>query len=146
MGNTSNIEPVAKRDLHYYRRRFLNRVHSSLASFFAHEAENHGATKALIAKKLEIDPSQVTRWLAHPSNMTLESISDILLALDAEAEPLEIISFRERAKPNYAHPLVAKATGSEGTRRLHSFTSGEETFLQEKSQRVEKMVLTTSAA
>jgi hypothetical protein len=108
MENTSKKEPLKKRDVYYYRRRFINRVFSSLAKFFADEAELHGATKGMIAKRLGVDPSQITRWLSSPSNLTLESISDILLALDAEAEPFNIVPFRERIQPNYAHPLVSR--------------------------------------
>lgn len=108
MENTSKVEPIKKRELYYYRRRFLNRVFSSLAKFFADEAKANGATKSMIAKRLGVDPSQITRWLSHPSNLTLESISDILLALDAEAEPLNIVPFRNRVHPNYAHPIVAQ--------------------------------------
>ncbi|MEP0707662.1 MAG: helix-turn-helix transcriptional regulator [Parvibaculum sp.] len=108
MENTLKVEPIKKRDLYYYRRRFLNRVFSSLAKFFADEAKANGTTKSMIAKKLGVDPSQITRWLSHPSNLTLESISDILLALDAEAEALHIVPFRDRAQPNYAHPVVAQ--------------------------------------
>lgn len=111
MGNTSKTEPLAKRDIYYYRRRFINRVFGSLAKFFAQEAEKHGATKSKIAKRLDVDPAQITRWLAHPSNLTLESISDILLALDAEAEPLDIVPFRNRRLPNYAHPVLDTVLG-----------------------------------
>ena len=123
MNNTSKVDPIKKRDLYYYRRRFLNRVFSSLARFFAEEAENQGATKALIARRLEIDPSQVTRWLAQPSNMTLESISDVLLALDAEAEPLEIAPFRNRVTQNFAHPMVAIALGAENPQQPQTSTT-----------------------
>lgn len=120
MENTSKVEPLKKRDVYYYRRRFLNRVFSSLAKFFADEAMSHGATKGMIAKKLDVDPSQITRWLSHPNNLTLASISDILLALDAEAEPFEIVPFRERVQPNYAHPLISEVLHSSALRAISS--------------------------
>lgn len=123
MENTSKIEPLPKREVFYYRRRFVNRVFSALAKFFAQEAESHGATKSVIAKRLGVDPAQITRWLAHPSNLTLESISDILLALEAEAESIEIVSFRDRTKVNYAHPLIASALNLPATDKVVSVTS-----------------------
>ena len=62
-----------------------------------------------MAERMGKDPAVLTRLLSHPSNMTLDTISDILLALDAEAEPPVITKFKDKAAPNYIHPLVAKA-------------------------------------
>jgi hypothetical protein len=89
-----------------------NRVFSSLVSFVAAESHRTGKTKKDIAAILGRDPSQITRWLAFPSNMTLETISDILLAFDAEPDPLPIVRFSDRKRPNYAHPLIARLTGA----------------------------------
>ena len=110
MENTSKTERLPRRDVYYFRRRFVNRVYSELVAFFAKEAEQSGATKSKIAKRLGCDPAQITRWLKHPSNLELETISDLLLALDAEAEPPQIVKFSERKKANYAHPVVEHVT------------------------------------
>lgn len=110
MENISKANPVSKRDLYYYRRRFQNRVFSKIAAFFAEEAERQGVSKRDIASRLERDPAQITRWLNHPSNMTLETISDLLLALNAEADPPEIVRFGERAEQNYIHPLIEQVS------------------------------------
>ena len=112
--NTSRMNPVSGRDLHYFRQRFKNRVFARLISFFVKEAEATGLPKADIAKRLQKDPAQVSRWMANPSNLTLETISDLLLAMDAEADPPEMVKFADRTAPNYAHPLMAKAIGVEG--------------------------------
>jgi len=126
MENTSQTEPLSRRDLYYYRRRFVTRVFTALAKHFATEAENHGATKSMIAKRLNVDPAQITRWLSAPSNLTLESISDILLALDAEAEPLTVVPFRERHTQNYAHPIIARAFNMWPEEKLQSTASSSE--------------------
>jgi len=109
--NISKNEPKRQRDIFYYRQRFKNRVFARIISFFAEEAERTGISKKDIAQKLKRDPAQITRWLSSPSNLTLETISDILLALDSEPEPLKIVRFQDRAKRNYFHPLIAKAIG-----------------------------------
>jgi transcriptional regulator with XRE-family HTH domain len=109
----STSENLAKRDLFYYRRRFLNRVHGRLAAFFAERAEREGITKSKIARRLGCDPAQVTRWLSQPSNLELETISDLLLAMDAEAEPPEIVLFADRKPANYMHPLIARIAGTD---------------------------------
>lgn len=104
-------EPKKTRDISYYRQRYKNRVFGALISFFASEAERVGLTKGDIATRLGKDPAQITRMLSNPSNMTLDSVSDLLLAMEAEAEPPAIVRFADRVEPNYAHPLVAKALG-----------------------------------
>lgn len=145
MENTSKTEPLSKRDLYYYRRRFLNRVFSELAKYFSDEAEKNGATKSKIAKRLDVDPSQITRWFSGPSNLTLESISDILLALDAEAEPFKIVPFRERTNPNYAHPVIAQVLSLPQKNRLHSVIStGDEATL--KTLGLDKLDVRTDSA
>lgn len=108
MANTLNTSIKRERDIHYYRQRFKNRVYEKLVSFFAKEAERTGVTKKDIASRLKKDPAQVTRWLASPGNLTLDTISDLLLALDAEVEPITIVRFADRRPANYAHPLVSR--------------------------------------
>lgn len=107
-GELKKNEPKRGRDIYYYRQRLKNRVFSKLLSFFVEEAKRTGVTKKDVAERLKRDPAQITRWLSNPSNLTLDTISDILLALDAEAEPPQIVRFADRAAPNYAHQLIAR--------------------------------------
>ncbi|MBX6368374.1 MAG: helix-turn-helix transcriptional regulator [Rhodospirillales bacterium] len=102
---------VSTRDLFYFRRRYQNRLHAALTTFFAEEARRTGITQREVAERLGRDPAQINRLLAHPSNLTADTISDFLLALGAEPEPPRIVRFSERSKPNYAHPLIARALG-----------------------------------
>ena len=112
MVNTTDNKAVSARDLYYYRRRFKNRTFARLASFFAQQAELTGITKKDIAERLNKDPAQITRWLAGPSNLTLDTLSDLLLAMEAEADPPPIVKFVDRAQPNYVHPLIASVTNT----------------------------------
>jgi transcriptional regulator with XRE-family HTH domain len=97
---------VKPRDVFYYRRRLKNRIFARLASYFAEEAERTGITKKDLADRLNKDPSQITRWLSGPSNLTLDTLSDLLLAMDAEADPPRFVRFSDRPKANYLHPLI----------------------------------------
>lgn len=83
MANTSN-EPLSERDIYYFRQRFQNRVFQAVVAYFADRAETLGVTKKQIAERLGKDPAQITRWLSGPGNLTLDTVSDLLLALDAE--------------------------------------------------------------
>jgi hypothetical protein len=96
---------LSKREVFYQRHRTKNRVFAAIASFFAEEAQAENITKREIARRLSCDPSQITRWLSAPSNMTIEGVSDILLSLGAEAD-LNIVKFENRPAPNYVHPLI----------------------------------------
>lgn len=109
----SSTRSAAKsvRDVEYYRRRFQNRVFAKVVDFITTEAQREHITKKEMAERLGKDPGQLSRLLSQPSNLTLDTISDLLLAVDAEAEPPEIVRFKERRAPNYVHPLIARVTG-----------------------------------
>lgn len=107
MENISNLEVIKDRDLFYYRRRSQNRLFEALTSFFAEEAERRGITKRDIAESLRRDPAQITRWLTGPSNLTLDSISDLLLSLGSEMD-YSVVKFEDRPQPNEMHSLIAR--------------------------------------
>jgi hypothetical protein len=112
MENTSKLtNPLSRRIVAYYRRRQQNRVFAELAKFFASEAERGRITRKAIAEKIGKDPGQITRWLAAPSNLELDTISDLLLAMNAELDYC-VVRFADRAKPNYAHPLSIQSAAS----------------------------------
>lgn len=56
---------------------------------------------------MDRDPAQITRWLSAPSNLQLDTISDLLLAMGAEMDH-SIVRFAERSKPNFVHPMLAR--------------------------------------
>jgi hypothetical protein len=107
MENTSKLNPMKRRDIAYYKQRQKNEVFTALVEFFAQEAERRGVTKKDLAQTLSKNPSQITRWLSAPSNFELDTLSEILLALDAEMEH-RIVRFADRPKPNFVHPLIAR--------------------------------------
>ena len=110
MANTSKDERLKTRDVAYYRRRQQNRIFTALAEMFAKEAESGGITKKILAERLGRDPSQITRWLSAPSNFELDTLSDILLAMGAELD-VQPVRFCDRARANYAHPLLEPYLG-----------------------------------
>jgi transcriptional regulator with XRE-family HTH domain len=107
MENTSKLPAVSDRDIFYYRQRSKNRLFEALTSFFAEEAERRGITKRDIAECLRRDPALITRWLTAPSNLTLDTISDLLLSLGAEMDYV-VAKFEDRPQPNEMHPLIAR--------------------------------------
>lgn len=127
MANTSKLNSMKRRDVAYYRQRQKNHVFTALVDLFAQEAERRGLTKKQLAETLSKDPAQITRWLSAPSNFELDTLSDILLALDAEMDH-RIVRFSERPKPNYAHPLIAKYLSAQTTEMVPLPQTAPQTF------------------
>jgi len=113
---TSSTKNAAKsvRDSAYYRKRYQNRVFAGLVDFVTKEAQSAQLTKKDIAERMNKDAGYLSRLLSQPSNLTLDTITDLLLAFDAEAEPPQIIKFSDRTAPNYIHPLIARAVHADG--------------------------------
>ena len=102
----SSTVNVAKsvRDISYYRQRYRNRVFSKLVAWITEQAQQEHVTRKDVAERLKKDPGQISRLLSQPSNLTLDTISDLLLAFDAEAEPPDIVKFQDRRASNHLHP------------------------------------------
>jgi transcriptional regulator with XRE-family HTH domain len=109
MKSFTKTDPKSIRDIAYYRQRYRNRVFSKLVAFIAEQAQKQQLTQKDIAERIRKDPGHISRLLSNPSNLTLDTISDLLLAFDAEAEPPEIVLFKDRRQANYIHPLMARA-------------------------------------
>jgi hypothetical protein len=105
MEHISDQVALRKRDIFYQRQRTKNRFFTAIISFFAEEAQRGEITKREMSRRLSCDPSQITRWLGAPSNMTIEGISDILLSMGAEAD-VNVVRFADRAVQNEQHPLI----------------------------------------
>jgi len=90
------VNLISRRDRAYYRRRQQNRVFEAIVKLFAEEAERGAISKKKLAELLKKDPAQITRWLSAPTNLELDTISDILLAMGAEMD-FQPVLFRDRA-------------------------------------------------
>lgn len=101
-----NIDLISLDDIHYYRERHRNRVFSAVIERFAKLVETTGLTKREIAVRLKKDPAQITRWLSGPSNWTLDTGSDLLLAMGAELDQA-VAEINEKTKEQReVHPLA----------------------------------------
>ncbi len=90
---------IPAKDIFYFRQRLKNKIFESALAYFVGLAEEKNLTKKDIAKSLGKDPAQITRWFAGPNNWTLDTISDLLLAMDAELK-CEIVSLHEISRQN----------------------------------------------
>ena len=90
---TSSAEPTV-REFFYYRQRQRNRIFQLLAAHFSSLAKAEGLTQKKLASLARKDPGSINRWLKSPSNLELDTISDLLLAMGAEMD------FQIEALPN----------------------------------------------
>jgi hypothetical protein len=80
-GHSGPTIPEAKRV--YFQTRLRNRVFNFILAKFVTEQER-GLTKAKLGRRIGKPPEVINRWLGAPSNLTLDSISDLLLGISAE--------------------------------------------------------------
>lgn len=106
MDNEFNkLEKIKEKELFYYRQRYKNRVFASIASLFSRLAETNSLTKKDLAFRLGKEPAQITRWFSGPSNWTLDTISDLLLAMGAEFD-LNTVSIMASESHRAKHSLA----------------------------------------
>jgi hypothetical protein len=98
-------EALTRNAIAYFQQRQRNRVFQEVLRHFAKCVDEKQISKKAIAEKLGKDPSQITRWFAAPTNWTLDTISDLLLAMDAEMD-FTVVPFAERRASNYFHPQM----------------------------------------
>jgi hypothetical protein len=104
--NIGKSEAIPKRTRSYFQQRFQQQVFARLASAFAARAEEFSVTKSGIACLIDKDKAQVNRLLSHPTNLTLDTLSELALALNYEPTVfLEDLSVP--ANHNLCHPAYA---------------------------------------
>jgi hypothetical protein len=117
--------PIPESKRVYFQERFRGRVFDFLVGRFIHEQRN-GLTKAKLARRIGKSPEVVNRWLGAPSNLTSDSISDLLLGICGEEMVTDAVSLLNRKPVNFVHlddqlpnkKLKMETTTSTGTHRL----------------------------
>jgi hypothetical protein len=93
LNEVQGSKPISARTREFQHRRFQNRIYRFLSRAFR-EQQRKGLTKKELAKRIDSRPEQITRWLSIPSNLTLNTVCDLLLGMamdldDPSATPLE---------------------------------------------------------
>ena len=87
--------------LSYFRERFRDRLYDLVLDGFFKQEEETGLTRADVARRIGRRPEQITRWFGAPGNWTLETVSDLLLAI-AKSEPgMRLLPLEGRSVRNF---------------------------------------------
>jgi hypothetical protein len=99
-GHDGPAIPPAK--LAYFQERLRGRIFDFILGIFLEEQKN-GLTQAKLARRIGRKAEVVNRWLGTPSNLTVDTISDLLVGIAAAEPNLSRASLLKRASVNYSH-------------------------------------------
>jgi hypothetical protein len=91
----AHSKPIQLRTRLLYRRRLQNRVQRLLRKAFRDEQKRTGLTQKELADRIDKDKSKVNQWLSIAGNLTLDTISDLLLGLGVDLDELSFTPIAE---------------------------------------------------
>lgn len=125
--NDNEISPIARG---YFHGLSQEEAHEVVLSVYLEESKAGRLNKATIARRLGKSPSQITRWLGAPGNLTTETYTDLLIAMGYKpkygAEKLSELRQGNRHHPRAGTTVpagnVSLTMGSTGTETTYKLT------------------------
>jgi hypothetical protein len=132
--------PIPPAKLAYFQERLRGRIFDFILDIFLDEQKN-GLTQAKLARRIGRKADVVNRWLGAPSNLTVDTISDLLIGIAAEEPNFSRSSLIGRVPVNYSHlddvPSIADAEVSEQHADTASATNSISAPLQQRGGRIQ---------
>lgn len=104
--------PLGK--LAYFRERLRNQLYELVITEFLDQEKTKNLTRAELARRIGRRPEQITRWLGAPGNWTIDTVSDLMLAMGTEPE-LSIADLSDQ-QPDNNHATHQVERGQERLR------------------------------
>ena len=95
--------PLSESDKAYFRAKTRRHVHGVVLEKFMQHSDDDKLSRSALAHRLNVNRAQITRWLSSPGNWTLDTLSDLLLAMSCQASVIAD-EIGNQQKGNYAHP------------------------------------------
>jgi transcriptional regulator with XRE-family HTH domain len=117
--------PIPEDKLVYFRERLRDRLHSAILAAFEQRAKK-GFKQSDLAERINKKRAQIARWLSTTSNLTLDSISDLMVGLGMDFDefpftPIEkIVASTETKTQLETSSILAILKINEN---LHKFTT-----------------------
>lgn len=140
-GHDGTAIPLAKRA--YFQERFRGIMFDFIINKFLSEAHK-GLTKAKLSRRIGKAPEIINRLLGAPSNMTIDTISDLLLGIAAEELVPQSASLLRRPPVNYSHTdhladeQFPQQQGGVSSARNSMFSAQARTFSESAKKATEK--------
>jgi hypothetical protein len=132
LGAGPDGEPISESKLVYLQERLRGRFFDFLIGRFE-AARSDGLNQKKLARRIRKSPEVVNRWLSTPSNLTLDSISDLFAGIGAEELNFSSSSLLGRMPVNYWHlddaPLIEDALKKTPQREQRA-TAAEKAMIQ----------------
>jgi transcriptional regulator with XRE-family HTH domain len=74
-------KPIPQDTMVYFRERLRHRLHAAILDAFSRRAQEKGFKQADLARRIHKTRAQIGKWLSTQSNLTLDSISDLMVGL-----------------------------------------------------------------
>jgi transcriptional regulator with XRE-family HTH domain len=114
-------EPIPHDTLVYFRERLRRRLHSAVLDAFAKRSNERELTQKELAIRTHRSRVVINRWLSTASNLTLDSISDLMvgLGMDFDAFPFtpieNTVAAKEEARRAEAPNLLSMPRATKAT-------------------------------
>jgi len=131
LSKPNNGEKISLGTVSYFRARNRNRVHDLVLEAF----EESGITQAEIARRLGKRPDVICRLIGAPGNWTLDTVSDLLLAIGGYEVAYAPANPFDEAPQNFTQPewLSVDTALLTGQRQPTTSSSSSSMTLQSKS-------------
>jgi hypothetical protein len=101
-------KPVPEDTLVYFQERLRYRLHSAILDAFTRRAKERGIKQKDLAVRIHRSSVQINRWLSTASNLTLDSISDLMVGLGMDFDEFPFTPIENTIAPTLADTRARK--------------------------------------